>query len=97
MDPDDLKKIREDLEDLRSRLMKASGDAKEEIGERAEDFSNLAKARAREMAMKMKMASKRADRYARENPWTLAAIGMGVGFILGVILFKPKRDHGYLE
>ena len=44
---------------------------------------------AHELARQARLAARAADRYARDNPWQVAAIALAVGFALGRL--GPRR------
>jgi len=68
----------EKLADARARVQESLGHAKE----RLKDTGGNVRDRARS-------AGQSADTYARENPWTVAAVAVGIGYLLGRV---SRRD-----
>jgi ElaB/YqjD/DUF883 family membrane-anchored ribosome-binding protein len=88
----DLKLVITDAEEL----LKLTAD---EVGEKASEMRMRIQARmeqakadlmmVQDMAVgKAKDAGKAADRYVHEQPWTAVGIGVGVGFLLGMLVSR---------
>jgi ElaB/YqjD/DUF883 family membrane-anchored ribosome-binding protein len=68
----------EKLADARARVQESLGNARE----RLKDAGGTARDRARS-------AGQSADAYVHENPWTVAAIAVGIGYLMGRL---SRRD-----
>jgi len=106
-DQKELDAIKAELSDLGDRLKKLGSEASEAVAESArslskqlpnwEEYSNEAKAKFKEGAANAKETAtrtiKKADDYAKENPWRVAAIAAGVSaLVAGIAGARRKRD-----
>jgi ElaB/YqjD/DUF883 family membrane-anchored ribosome-binding protein len=86
---DDLRTLVSDAEEL---LRATEGQASEKVAEiraRAEASLGSAKERLKQAGAgiedRARSAASSTDAYVRENPWTAVAVGVGVGYLLGLL------------
>jgi len=107
-DQQELDTIKAELAELGGRLKKLGSEASDVVAESArnlakqlpanwEEYSGKAEAKIKEGVATAKDATlrtvKKADDYAKENPWRVAAIAAGVSaLVAGIAGARRKRD-----
>lgn len=88
---DEAKKIKEEIERLQDRLEDIREDSGEMAREKAREYARMAQERAQKAWVRTKELGRNIDGYAKENPWIMMAIGVGVGLTMGMLAGYKRR------
>ncbi|HET6348586.1 MAG TPA: DUF883 family protein [Candidatus Krumholzibacteria bacterium] len=84
---EDLRAVVHDVDALLHATKDEAGDKFSDVRARVEESLNNAKERLHDAGEgardRARSVGRNADTYVRENPWTTAAIALGIGYIVG--------------
>ncbi len=98
----EIEALRKEIASMTGRLEKLSRGAQAELGERFDDAVNVTREkvsgimqdvreRGRTAKDSVTAVGKKADDYARENPWQTVAVATAVGLLIGWMASREKE------
>jgi ElaB/YqjD/DUF883 family membrane-anchored ribosome-binding protein len=90
---DDMRQVVTRAETLLAEGGEKLGDARAGFASRLRHAKDALSDLEHEAAWRARRAARRADRYAHDNPWQVAGVGVTIGLIVGVLIGAfTRRD-----
>ena len=86
MNEDEIKKLRDDLDELEEKLADSGEKTGRQAAQKVREYAAMLKEKSRQAAAGVKEAGKHANEYVEGHPWQMIGAGVLVGMIAGLMI-----------